>query len=375
MSGVNTTIDDVNPRITYSTSPSWNTNVWADQRPQPLYGTNHGTPNPGASATFTFDGTAIYVYGYKWTDHGYRDIAIDGDSPVRCDGRQGSQGSQALVYWADNLSPGNHTITFQHTGDQGQYLNLDFFIVTQGVRPSTPRQNKSTPIAAIVGASVGAAVLAILFVLIWFIRSRKKKQQRQRQQEAKTSPVLDSTPWASNGAPTQAAVVHPFQNPNPYTIQPYAQNHQRGSSTSLGYPHSVDPTNTSSKYSQNRPSHTGYGTSVGGASVIPSSAYTQNTISESRPTSSGTTQLDYYREGQPWPGRTSSDTTNQFQSQPQPQPQPQHQSRPQFVSTNPKAQYRGSHNDLSSAGATTSSTVRRPDSPTSPKDNPPPYAI
>jgi hypothetical protein len=54
----NTTIDDVDPSISYSSSPEWNTNVWAEQDPQPLGGTNHGTPNPGATATLTFEGTA-----------------------------------------------------------------------------------------------------------------------------------------------------------------------------------------------------------------------------------------------------------------------------------------------------------------------------
>ena len=55
---MNATIDDVDSHIVYSSNPAWNTDVWAQQSPQPLYGTNHGTPNPGATATFTFNGTA-----------------------------------------------------------------------------------------------------------------------------------------------------------------------------------------------------------------------------------------------------------------------------------------------------------------------------
>jgi hypothetical protein len=66
MSGVNTTIDDVNPNIIYSTLPEWNTGVWSGQTPQPLYGTNHGTPNPGAIATMTFDGTASKLFFACW---------------------------------------------------------------------------------------------------------------------------------------------------------------------------------------------------------------------------------------------------------------------------------------------------------------------
>ncbi|KAG9054855.1 hypothetical protein FS842_003947 [Serendipita sp. 407] len=127
---MNSTIDDTDSHASYSVDPAWNTGVWAQQNPQPLFGTNHGTPNPGATASFTFNGTAIYVYGYKWSDHGYRDISMDGQSAIRCDGRTGAQGSRSLVYWADGLMQGVHEITFRHTGTQGQYLNLDYFIVT-----------------------------------------------------------------------------------------------------------------------------------------------------------------------------------------------------------------------------------------------------
>lgn len=62
---LNVTFDDTDPSVSYSSSPGWDTLVWAQQLPQPLEGTNHGTPNPGAKATFRFTGNAVYVYGYK----------------------------------------------------------------------------------------------------------------------------------------------------------------------------------------------------------------------------------------------------------------------------------------------------------------------
>ncbi|PVG03894.1 hypothetical protein CPB86DRAFT_869268 [Serendipita vermifera] len=144
MSVGNTTIDDADPRVIYSSSPAWNTGIWSGQKPQPLYASNHGTPNPGATATLTFEGTGIRVYGFKAGDHGFRDITIDDGPTVRCDGRQGAQGGQALVYWAEGLSPGTHTIKFEHTGTQGQYLNLDFFLITQPP-PSTPPPHTDPP--------------------------------------------------------------------------------------------------------------------------------------------------------------------------------------------------------------------------------------
>ena len=57
-------------------------------------------------------------------------VTLDGDIPVRCDGRNGAQGSRALVYWAEGLSPGQHNITLKHTGNPGQFLNIDYFVVS-----------------------------------------------------------------------------------------------------------------------------------------------------------------------------------------------------------------------------------------------------
>jgi hypothetical protein len=212
--------------------------------------------------------------------------------------------------------------------------------------------------------------LALLILLVWFIRRRRNKK---RQEEEKKKTDLDPTPWNPSAAHTPGGVVTPFQHSgNSYSQHPYAQNNQhRGSTTSIGYPHSVEPTNTSSKYSQSRPSHTGYGTSTGGAPTVPSSGWTSNALYDSRPTSTSNPQLEYYQQAQPWAVRTSID--NQFQPQPQPQPQPQ---RPQHVPIDSKAQYRGSQNELQTAGMpSSSSNPVRQDSAQSPKDNPPPYAI
>lgn len=67
---VNTTIDDTDIAVAYETYPDWNTNVWSEQSPQPFNGTNHGTPNPGASVKFDFIGTAgHYSFMYPLVDN------------------------------------------------------------------------------------------------------------------------------------------------------------------------------------------------------------------------------------------------------------------------------------------------------------------
>ncbi|TFK71565.1 hypothetical protein BDN72DRAFT_837450 [Pluteus cervinus] len=135
----NITYDDTNFSMQYSTSPAWNTDVWAQQSPPPYNGTNHGSPNPGAQMTFTFTGNAIYIYGYKWTDHGFRTFLIDDTREIQCDGRTGEQGSRALLFYRTSMSDADHTLTIKNTGTQGQYLNLDYVVITQGfVRPFLP---------------------------------------------------------------------------------------------------------------------------------------------------------------------------------------------------------------------------------------------
>ncbi|KAG8798967.1 hypothetical protein FRC17_007255 [Serendipita sp. 399] len=225
---MNTTVDDTSALFTYSTNPPWNTNVWAQQNPQPLYGTNHGTPNPGATATLRFNGTAVYVYGYKWLDQyvasgeawryasddinfiysGYRDIVLDGRPTLRCDGRSGQQGSQALVYWAEGLDPGVHEVSFRHAGILNQYLNLDYVLITNDDSPYPSDSNSDYPnptnsgsptptngssnvptgggsrttsktntTAIVVGVVVGVALVAIVLFILWLWRRRKASKQ------------------------------------------------------------------------------------------------------------------------------------------------------------------------------------------------------
>lgn len=83
---MNFTIDDADSPVMYSASPAWNKGIWPQQDPQPLFNSNHGTPNPGAQMTLSFTGTAglsqkssnwyqtdirerlVYVYGFKASD-------------------------------------------------------------------------------------------------------------------------------------------------------------------------------------------------------------------------------------------------------------------------------------------------------------------
>lgn len=289
---MNTTVDDADTPAVYSTNPAWNLNVWAEQNPQPLYGTNHGTPNPNASMTFTFTGTAVYVYGYKASDHGFRDVSVDGADPVRCDGRTGAQGSRSLVYWVSGLTPGTHDITIQHTGTQGQYLNIDYFLVTtnsdgsggssgpsptrtgngptptnSGGNDNTNNNQSSSNTGIIVGVVVAAAVVSLI-ALIWFIWSRRRKNRVRPEKGA----VLDeggAKPMQTTAGVAPYPHIEPYYSPVHQPAQPYQSiPHPFGAPTQRQpYPES-----SSGYYSRTDPSQSVYSSAPSTSSPPPTEA-------------------------------------------------------------------------------------------------------
>jgi hypothetical protein len=62
MSTHDITIDDGCPLITYT--GNWNDTTNEEIADQYWLGTYHSTSEAGASATFKFTGTAVYLYGY-----------------------------------------------------------------------------------------------------------------------------------------------------------------------------------------------------------------------------------------------------------------------------------------------------------------------
>ncbi|KAG9079137.1 hypothetical protein FS749_008793, partial [Ceratobasidium sp. UAMH 11750] len=61
------TIDDGSPLITYT--GEWNDSTNPDIVDQYQFGTYHSTSEVGASATFKFTGSAVYLYGSKRPSH------------------------------------------------------------------------------------------------------------------------------------------------------------------------------------------------------------------------------------------------------------------------------------------------------------------
>jgi hypothetical protein len=90
---------------------------------------HYATAN-GATATVTFSGTAVQVYGEQYTDQGTIGVSVDGGSQVVVNTvpSDGARHSNVVVYSATGLSSGSHTVVV--TKLSGTYSTLDGFGIT-----------------------------------------------------------------------------------------------------------------------------------------------------------------------------------------------------------------------------------------------------
>jgi hypothetical protein len=99
------TVDDADSRITYA--GGWSSAATE----QGFYDqTAHYTANNGATASFTFTGTAVRIIGDCNYDHGQFSVTIDGQMQGWYDSWCNQQTVNLDLFEADDLSPGTHTI-------------------------------------------------------------------------------------------------------------------------------------------------------------------------------------------------------------------------------------------------------------------------
>ncbi|MFJ7244277.1 hypothetical protein ACIQWA_06450, partial [Kitasatospora sp. NPDC098652] len=91
----------------------------------------HYATADGSTATYSFSGDFIQVFGEQYTDQGNLGITIDGGTQqiVNTVPADGKRHANVPVYTAGGLGTGNHTITV--TKLSGQYATLDGFAVIQ----------------------------------------------------------------------------------------------------------------------------------------------------------------------------------------------------------------------------------------------------
>ncbi|KAK7055107.1 hypothetical protein R3P38DRAFT_2845138 [Favolaschia claudopus] len=136
MTSKNFTIDNVNPAIQYAPPGAWREGSNSD----PLFASysNGGTftlcTTQGSSATFTFNGTQVYVFGAKRPNHGPYSITLDG-TQTTFDGGSAKDTIPATLFASDPLKLGQHTVTItnQLINNDKPFLDIDFITWTANV--------------------------------------------------------------------------------------------------------------------------------------------------------------------------------------------------------------------------------------------------
>ncbi|CAA7262665.1 unnamed protein product [Cyclocybe aegerita] len=235
------TIDDRDPTIAYSIAPSgstdWEGGIFGG--PFEFNGTTTLSQRKGATATLTFSGTAVSVYGtisVNDTILPSSSYTLDGGSPVfytppRATGAALLQDAhRTLFFQAGGLERGTHTLVVTNEVDGDRYW-LDYFMyvptlfeptsVSSGVGTSTrvaastagtatstgigagdgdgsgsglqtqtqdqDQGEKANNTAAIVGGVVGGAVLLVALIgafLFWRRRNRRRQARQEQQRPA-----------------------------------------------------------------------------------------------------------------------------------------------------------------------------------------------
>ncbi|KIM75629.1 hypothetical protein PILCRDRAFT_13409 [Piloderma croceum F 1598] len=129
----NMTIDNINPLIDYSPKGAWSEGNISDNY-FPNY-SNGGTFTlsvyTGANATFSFNGTAIWLFGAKRANHGLYNITLDGQTTTMNGYSPGTGIYQTPLFTQTHLTNTLHTITLTNAGLNSTYpfsnfLDLDY---------------------------------------------------------------------------------------------------------------------------------------------------------------------------------------------------------------------------------------------------------
>ncbi|KAJ7926474.1 hypothetical protein B0H13DRAFT_1460963, partial [Mycena leptocephala] len=133
MPSTNFTIDNINPMIQYGPQSAWSEGDDAEDSLGSQYfkGTFTTTTTFQSFATFTFNGTQVFICGAKRSNHGPYQIHLDGLASS-FDGFSAEAILQQPLYTSPVLEQGQHTVTLINYSDDPNrpFLDLDFITWT-----------------------------------------------------------------------------------------------------------------------------------------------------------------------------------------------------------------------------------------------------
>ncbi|KAJ3781168.1 hypothetical protein GGU10DRAFT_278067 [Lentinula aff. detonsa] len=127
MPSFTSTIEDYSPVIIYS--PDWKQGSSQSDSLASSYSTSSffATSTSGGTASFTFNGTGVELFGSKRGNHGLYQVTIDGTIFPAASGEATDPGIfQTSLFSKTDLEQGLHTVILENQGSSGQFVDLDF---------------------------------------------------------------------------------------------------------------------------------------------------------------------------------------------------------------------------------------------------------
>ncbi|KAL1745375.1 hypothetical protein HDZ31DRAFT_73608 [Schizophyllum fasciatum] len=139
MAALTTTIEDTSPLISYSSGWLPGDSSLDDLASQYSSSNFMATKTMGATMAFTFNGSAVAIYGARRPNHGRYQIKLDGEFVAEMDGHADQDKLQQELYSVDGLDAsrgaGPHTIEL--TNLEQQFLDVDFITWDSSVDDDT----------------------------------------------------------------------------------------------------------------------------------------------------------------------------------------------------------------------------------------------
>lgn len=181
-------VQDTDSRFQYQSS------AWASPADANFYsdGTGHYTEAYAASATLTFTGEMVTLFGATSTSTGLYTVQLDGGNVSEYNGTAFLPFYGVTLFHADNLGPGQHSLTIANVpATPGQQLCIDYALVyglangtsttglSSGTGGSTGGNTSSTQLSSggIAGIAVAAAAAVLGFLLAFFFYRRMKSAE------------------------------------------------------------------------------------------------------------------------------------------------------------------------------------------------------
>ncbi|KAG2339767.1 hypothetical protein BDR05DRAFT_891250 [Suillus weaverae] len=148
MSLVSYLLDDKSPLIHYDSTwaPGSSMDSLADQYFRGTFQTSNVT---GSVATFSFNGTAFWIYGAKRSNHGTYTVAVDGANFAGNTGQSNANLFQQVLFNQSGLTQKLHTVSIMNTATGSLYVDIDMVVwqtefngtqlVTETVDDADPR--------------------------------------------------------------------------------------------------------------------------------------------------------------------------------------------------------------------------------------------